>query len=283
MILNQDCMSVTSEWAGQFSCLITDPPYSRHVHTNTISQSAGGGTRERDLGFGHLTPKLRRHVALIAASVQRWSVIYSDVEMSTWLRLSCEAAGAEYVRTIPWVRWSMPQLSGTVPPQGFEHLLVCHRQHLGKRGGRRPMGKSWQGPGGLTALREEPGEAPILEHACLRGDEKHKAEKPLDQALELVSWFSKPGELVLDLFAGSGVFGLACSILDRRYVGFELDPRWASAAAHREQIANLSTKDLERVVRWVNVPDDSAMTKPSLERKAMRDADKQLAISKLAA
>jgi site-specific DNA-methyltransferase (adenine-specific) len=281
MILNQDCMSITPEWASQFACLITDPPYSRHVHSNTISQSAGGGTRERDLGFGYLTPKLRRHVAKVAASVQRWAIIYSDVESSTWLRISCEVAGSEYVRTIPWVRWSMPQLSGTVPPQGFEHLLAFHAQHVGKRGGRRPKGKEWAGPGNLTALRAETPEE--LDQTCLRGDTKHKAEKPLDQALELVSWFSKPGEFVLDCFAGSGVFGLACALLDRHYVGFELDPKWAEIATLREQIANISTADIERVTRWVTAPDDSAMTKPSQERKALRHADKMLAVTKLAA
>lgn len=282
MIHHGDNRAVTREYASQFDLMITDPPYSPHVHRNATSQSKGGGTRERDLGFDYLTPAMRRHVAMCASSVRRWSVIYSDVEYSTWLRISCEAAGAEYIRTIPWIRWSMPQLSGTVPPQGFEHLLAFHRQHEGKRGGRRPMGKSWQGPGDLTALRQECPES--LDQTCLRGDAKHKAEKPLDQALELVSWFSQPGELVLDLFAGSGVFGLACALLDRRYVGFEADPTWALAGLAREAsgLTGLSDRDLDRIVRWVSVQDDSAMTPPSLARKAKRESDRALVLGKVA-
>lgn len=280
MIYHLDSMSITREWASQFDVMITDPPYSKHVHGNAISQSQGGGTRERDLGFGYLTPKLRRQVAMCASSVKRWSVVYTDIESATWLRISCEAAGAEYLRTIPWVRWSMPQLSGTVPPQGFEALLVFHKQAMGKRGGLKPLGKSWNGPGNLTALRqlELPEE---LSQLCLRGDTKHKAEKPLDQALDLVSYFTNPGELVLDMFAGSGVFGLACALLGRTYVGLELDPEWVPRAQAREVIANISTQDLERITRWVAVSDDSAMTPPSLARKAKRDADRLTLIANL--
>lgn len=280
MIYHADSMTITREWASQFDLMITDPPYSKHVHGNAISQSQGGGTRERDLGFGYLTPRLRRQVALCASSVKRWSVIYSDIESSTWLRISCEVSGAEYLRTIPWVRWSMPQLSGTVPPQGFEALLVFHKQAVGKRGGLKPLGKSWNGPGNLTALRqlEVPEE---LNHTCLRGDTKHKAEKPLDQALDLVSYFSNPGETILDMFAGSGVFGLACTLLGRNYVGLELDPVWVHKAQAREQIANVTTQDLERITRWVATNDDSAMTAPSLARKAKRDADRLTLIGNL--
>jgi site-specific DNA-methyltransferase (adenine-specific) len=53
----------------------------------------------------------------------------------------------------------------------------------------------------------------------LRGEDKHKAEKPLDQALDLVEWFSDEGETVFDPFAGSGTIGLACRILGRSYLG----------------------------------------------------------------
>jgi hypothetical protein len=280
VIYHADSMTITREWASQFDLMITDPPYSKHVHSNATSQSKGGGTRERDFGFGYLTPKLRRQVALCASSVKRWSVIYSDVESSTWLRISCEAAGAEYLRTLPWVRWSMPQLSGTVPPQGFEALLVFHKQAVGKRGGLKALGKSWNGPGNLTALRQldTPEE---LDHTCLRGDTKHKAEKPLDQALDLVSWFSNPGETILDMFAGSGVFGLAAALLGRSYVGLELDEEWVPKAQARELPANLSTQDLERITRWMSQSDDSAMTSPSLVRKAKRDADRLTLIGNL--
>jgi DNA modification methylase len=68
---------------------------------------------------------------------------------------------------------------------------------------------------------------------CLRGEDKHKAEKPLDQALDLVSWFSDPDDWVFDPFAGRGTFGLACKILGRNYLGVELNPVEAQLAQAR--------------------------------------------------
>lgn len=282
MIHYADSSAITLEWASQFDVMITDPPYSKHVHGNAVSQSKGGGTRERDLGFEYLTPALRRKVATAAAGVKRWSVIYSDVESSTWLRIACEAQRAVYVRTIPWVRWSMPQLSGTMPPQGFEHLLCFYGNPRKGADGKRRTGKDWNGPGNVTGLPHESiADIDSLDHTCLRGDVKHKAEKPLDQALDLVSWFSLPGEHVLDMFAGSGVFGLACALLGRTYTGLELDPVWVPKAQSREVPANMGVADLERIKRWLDQPDASAMTAPALERMARRQADRATLISNL--
>jgi hypothetical protein len=234
----EQCLSW--EQIAQCDVMIVDPEYSEHTHSSAVSCSAVRGTRKREFDFEHLTPSARRWLGRAAATVKRWSVIYSDVESSTWMRLACEAAGAEYIRTIPWVRWSMPQLSGDRPPQGFEHLIVCHRQHLGPRGGRRPIEKRWGGFGGLVAL----------EHKRLSGEDKHKAEKPLDQALDLVTWFSEPGETVFDPRAGTGTVGLACRLLGRNYVGVEQSAEWAAHAARRIHAQSLSERDFERVQRW---------------------------------
>ena len=232
----------------QFDVMIVDPPYSAHVHKNATSQSPRRGTRHRDLGFEHLSDELRETIAGFASQVRRWSLIYSDVEgLHAW-RKSCIEHGASYIRPMAWVRWSMPQLSGDRPTTGFE-LVTCY---WGSQGGR----KSWNGPGNLTHL----------DHKCLRGEGKHKAEKPLDQMLDLVTWFSNPGDKILDPCAGAGTVGLACKILGREYVGFEIDPVWAEKAAAR-LAAPLSERDQERYQRWLD-----SQVKYS-EKKAIRDAN----------
>ena len=238
VILNVDAtMYDFGGLAGPFpDVMLVDPPYSRHVHSNaTTSKTADyapGYAQNNDLGFGHLTPYLRRRIASFAASVNRWSVIFSDLE-STWLwRISLQAAGATYIRSIPWVRWSMPQLSGDRPPTGAEMITVAY--------GKKPGRKHWNGPGNLLAL----------EHTCLRGSGKHKTEKPLDMMLDLVSYFSDPGELVFDPCAGSGTTGVACKLLDRQFLGFELDASWA-ARANSRLVDPLSARDRQRHELWV--------------------------------
>lgn len=261
MILHCDAKTIPLSYVQQCDVMITDPPYREHVHAKATSQSPRRGARHRDMGFSYLDPTLRRCIGRWAATVKRWSVIYSDVEASTWLRLSCEGAGAGYIRTMPWVRWSMPQLSGDRPGQGFEHVLLFHQ--AGREGRTQ-----WNGPGSVTHLA----------HKALRGETKHKAEKPLDQCLDLVSWFSNPGECVFDPFAGRGSIGRACQILGREYLGLELDATWAEKATER-LASPLSSGEAERVQRYLDCeyqkgePEDE----PAKVRKARRDADKATA------
>jgi DNA modification methylase len=262
------CFTIASRVVQNCAAMLTDPPFSRHVHESATSQSPGRGTRKRDLGFDYLKPADRQKLAIWAQLVQRWSLVYSDVESVNWLRISLEAGGAEYIRTVPWVRWSMPQLSGDRPPQGFEAIIVAHRQRIGVRGGKKPLKKRWNGPGNLTAL----------EHSCLRGEGKNKAEKSLDQALDLVSWFTDPGETVFDPYAGRATFGQACRLLGRGYIGYEARANEHKIASHR-LVAPLADRDLERVERFLTGSYEPASEPagPAIRRAKAREADRERA------
>jgi len=65
-----------------------------------------------------------------------------------------------------------------------------------------------------------------LGHASRRA---HGANKPPRLMARLIEFFSRPGELVLDPFAGVGgtLLGAAICRTPRRALGFELDSRWA--------------------------------------------------------
>ena len=254
VVYHGDACVVQLTDANRYDTMITDPPYSVHVHNNATSQSRGRGTRKRDLGFVAISERVRQSVAGWAAHVKRWSVVYSDVEDSHLITERINSFGIEYVRTMAWIRWSMPQLSGDRPPQGFEHILVFH-----------PRGrKHWNGPGNLTHL----------DHTCLRGESKHKTEKPLDQALDLVSFFTDVGETVVDPFAGSGTIGVACALLGRSYVGYELDEGWA-AKANARLLGDV--RDSARAERWLastSEPVSALPEGPSRVRAEKRALDK---------
>lgn len=228
--------------------MIVDPPYSDHTHNTAVSCAAnspgGKGAHSRELGFDPLDESLRAYLAGCASRVRRWTIAYTDDRGMGGLAASLAAGGAEWVRTLQWIRWSMPQLTCDRPPQGFETLLLFHRQRIGARGGIKPLAKSWNGPGWTTHL----------EHKCMRGGGKHPAEKPLDQALDLVHWFTEPGERIYDPTAGSGTVGLAAAMLGRGYVGIEIQPDWATFADARirnwVERRELSERDSTRFDRW---------------------------------
>ena len=52
---------------------------------------------------------------------------------------------------------------------------------------------------------------------------KNTTQKPVDLARDLIEIFSNPGDLVLDVTAGSGSIGVASILADRRFLGFELN------------------------------------------------------------
>jgi DNA modification methylase len=64
-------------------------------------------------------------------------------------------------------------------------------------------------------------------------DEMHTAVMPLVLATKIIDHWSKPGDIVLDPFVGSGTTVLAAEAAKRRGVGFDLSEKWAALAMQR--------------------------------------------------
>lgn len=69
---------------------------------------------------------------------------------------------------------------------------------------------------------------------CLKA--QHPATFGETDIVRLLELFTKPGQLVLDPFLGSGSTLIACLIAGRRGVGIELVDRWAALARRRLQL-----------------------------------------------
>jgi DNA modification methylase len=65
------------------------------------------------------------------------------------------------------------------------------------------------------------------------GNKLHPTQKPLSVLLPIVETFSKCGDLVLDPFCGSGSSLLAAKMLQREWLGVELDPKYYPIACQR--------------------------------------------------
>lgn len=198
---------------------LTDPPYSEHVHAKSRAGTKGAGGKERDFGFGALSPELMEFAAReFARLTRRWVLVFSDERIPHLWRAELEAAGLEYVRTGIWVKiGAAPQFTGDRPACGYENITICHP----------PGRKRWNGGGGQAIWRE------TICHD--RPDERriHTAQKPLALMMRLVTLFTDPGELVCDPFAGGATTLVACRRLGRRGIGIELDEAICEAAARR--------------------------------------------------
>lgn len=61
----------------------------------------------------------------------------------------------------------------------------------------------------------------------------HPWEQSIHEALHLLCRFARPGDLIVDPFAGSGTIPLAAKLLGLRYLGYEIDPQYYTVAAKR--------------------------------------------------
>jgi DNA modification methylase len=61
----------------------------------------------------------------------------------------------------------------------------------------------------------------------------HPTQKPIELMKRIIEDYTKPGDLVVDPFCGSGTTGIACNITDRRFIGIEIDPHYAKIAEER--------------------------------------------------
>ena len=62
---------------------------------------------------------------------------------------------------------------------------------------------------------------------------KHPTQKPVSLLADLIKTFSNPGDLVVDLTAGSGSTCVAADRTDRRFIGIEKDETYAEIARTR--------------------------------------------------
>lgn len=87
---------------------------------------------------------------------------------------------------------------------------------------------------GQPALPAEP--LPDVMPWKYSGNRHHPTQKPVECLAPLIESFSRPRDIVLDPFAGSGSTCVAARQVGRRFYGIEMDPKYHAAATQRLQL-----------------------------------------------
>lgn len=229
---------------GACDHVITDPPYDAIVdESNAADRVRDPGT----FGFDPMDEDLRVRVAsAIGATCRRWALVFCAYEEITSWRAALERAGLIYWQTGHFRRiGAKPQMTGRGPAQPNEAIVICHARLLEQR---------WNGGGKMAEWTA----------AVVRGDERwHPTQKPTSLMSALVEDFTDPGELIVDMFAGSGATGIAAVGAGRRFAGFEKNPEFAEHASASLEMPLFAR--VEEQLGLIGIPPKGTAAKARLE------------------
>ena len=87
------------------------------------------------------------------------------------------------------------------------------------------------------------------------GKSLHNTQKPMDLLRRVILSSTKPGDIILDPFVGSGTTAAAAKELGRKFIGIDREPVYVNAA--RERVENITPVDLSDIE--VNAPKRDAI------------------------
>lgn len=198
--------------------IICDPPYSERTHSAYREMPSVG---RRAITYEPFTrEKIDETVAAWSELARGWIVaLTDDVLVPDW-RAAFEAAGRYAFAPLACVEpGSRVRISGDGPSQWSVFAMVA-----------RPSTREFQRWGALVG-------AYVLGYSeTRRGAHEGKGligSKPLSLMRSIVCDYTRPGDLIVDPFAGSGTTLLAAAIEGRQVIGAEMDPETFDLAVRR--------------------------------------------------
>ena len=219
-VIEGDCLDVMAGMSdGCVDHVITDPPYSERTHKGHDASATGhkgfGRDKARRSVLGY-DPWREADVAAYARIAARvcggWIVTMTDHVLAPAVGQELQLNGRYVFAPLPFVApGSRVRLSGDGPSSWTIWIVVgrtAKQATWGTLPGAYVAGEGWR-------------------------DRCHMGGKPLRLMLEMLEHYSRPNDLILDPFCGSGTTGVAALKLGRRAILIEKDPKYAEIARQR--------------------------------------------------
>lgn len=150
--------------------------------------------------------------------------------LDNWFTKQLKTLPAEVQKTYPFLL--TPKASKSERNKGLENISISQRiTFTAGRGLKCKKCGHWKNSGSPCVCVEPEFEQILFKRPINKNS--HPTVKPLQLMTYLITLGSRPNDLVLDLFAGSGTTCLAAKMLNRRSIGIELDPEYIKIARAR--------------------------------------------------
>lgn len=220
-LYNDDCLNVMANIAeGSVNCIITDPPYKLNKTTGSSTNSSKASSWQGNLKAGDKTANIENEIKFSEWLPLAYKILKDGGHLYIWvndknlsdLQVAAEKVGFKLHNILVW------QKNNCTPNRWY--MKNCEFILFMRKGKSVPIHNL-----GDTQL-----------YACknLSGKDKlHPTQKPVEYIERLLLNSTKEGDLVLDMFMGSGSTGVACKKLNRNFIGIEKDEYYFQIAERR--------------------------------------------------
>lgn len=200
----------------KISCFLTDPPYGVSYHSRGQNKEAWGDIKNDDLDAEGLERFLRQVFGNVAGVCRPGAIAYICHALGlAGVRIAFEraflAAGFHLSATITWVK---------PPSMGWGDY----------RHAAEPLLYGWIGDG-HRKIKDRT--QTTVWHIEREGNYKHPTQKPVALFSRALRNSTVRGEIVADVFVGSGTTIIACEQLGRRCFAMELEPKYCDVVVQR--------------------------------------------------
>ena len=214
---NEDCRSWLRHATEEYDCILIDPPYGMGADTFGDAGGKLASIEHRYADEAGLAMQLMREVAPLLyqrGRAQSHLYVWCDIDRFSDLK-SIFADAGYWVHRTPLV--NIKREGGRVPwPEHGPRR--CYEIVLYGVKGKRPV----------TAIYRD-----VFESTLERDTDGHGAAKPVEAYVDLLKRSCRPGDTVLDCFAGTGTILAAAEQLKLRATAVEKDPTYYGQCLRR--------------------------------------------------
>ena len=182
--------------------VLTDPPYGIKVIGKDSTGSIGKYGREYKSVIGDNNSEMAREHYRIARTVSNRQIIWDGQNFTDFLPPSCG-----------WLFWDKDKgtdkLSFSDGELAWANILTRIKKYKYKWNGNNIAG------------------SPELNKRI------HPTQKPVELHMRILEDFSKPGDIILDCFGGSGTTLIACEMTGRKCLMMEISPEYCDVIRER--------------------------------------------------
>lgn len=244
-LLQGDTMELLRQFDFKFDMIFADPPY--FLSNGGISCQSGkvvcvdkgdwdkGGSPEYIASFNREWLSLCREKLTDSGTIWISGTYHNIFSVATELT----ALGYKILNCVTWAKTNPPpNISCRFFTYSTEFILWARKSEKKAHYYNYDLMRHLNGGKQMTDVWNLPAIAP-WEKTC----GKHPTQKPLSLLSRIILASTKPGDWVLDPFAGSSTTGIAASLTERRFLGIEKEPEFIKISRERRmELDNQKTR-----------------------------------------